>query len=503
MELSSVVTLKYNTEKWLDAQNKADSEWLSNNNSPTKMVTLNYRRDRLDASTPALSPVPWMVKKEFKPRKPKYNENDPFLIRPVSESLQRLREYEKNVQLVGAIKADINWYHDLTNVAQRLRLLRDTYKVLQAVRKKRAMGERVDFRTAHEFKSRTGSPVPLDENASGGHPGDEDAQSRQGASLASTPVAAPARRGRPRKRGGGAGRGRKPGPRLRTVVPLPMLTATRSRASRRKQEAAEAAAAAGATAASETKSGGDSRDSRDSTPALTSDNAQQPETSLLTQFGTQDLKSLLGLSQPDQASMLELGSNPVVTGLMPEYQTSQAQKQSHGYFSFEANPPENVPVNAEQQGLADASDLQLMDALTTANAMYDNGASDAPGVPDPGARHVPLQRATPQEHIFSELQHNAQWEPPQQHPGVPYGEYYPQSHYQNPSVLSELTMSIIENLKRKNPSGLVLASLYNRPGGFNFSPQWAAQQEHRQQHEGGADTSASSHHLPNDGNPPS
>ncbi|EEQ37052.1 predicted protein [Clavispora lusitaniae ATCC 42720] len=214
----STVVLRYNREKW-DARSRSGSV------SPTKFVTLTYQRSegtpsrpqtpfleppkhfdgRTDISSPALSPSPAVSmpgSPVFFPRPKEVSAVSEH--RPVSQSLRALKEYK-------AYSSEKAWYIDLVNVAQRLRLLRDTFKVIQSVRKKRMMGERADFRSAQENASR--SPMFSDDEHT--HAKTEDDEN-MGPPIQVPP---PNRRGRPRKKGT---RGRKPAvrvpvePRVRT-----------------------------------------------------------------------------------------------------------------------------------------------------------------------------------------------------------------------------------------------------------------------------------------------
>ncbi|PVH17649.1 uncharacterized protein CXQ87_000542 [Candidozyma duobushaemuli] len=420
--MSRLVTLRYNSDKWHEAQLNRGSD-SSAQNSPSKMITLNYRKERSSTPTPAVSPVPWLFKKrEEKARRPKYDENEPFLVRPAAESLARLRNYESFIDPEDPLQADKNWYHDLTNVAQRLKLLRDTYKVLQAVRKKRAMGERVDFRTAHELKSKTGSPVHSDD--------DREKNSEE----EKPPPPPPARRGRPRKRGGGV-RGRKPGPRSRAAIPAPGPTATRSRGRRREADKVE-----------ERKMASDSA----STPAP-SEGFSHDESSLTT----------VGLASSSQP----LASNEImVPELMPRLAAKQAGQDVGANWA--PGPGDSQTDQDLMSGLGQELGQRLTQELTQAS------------FPDPGSQD---QVSQDQFANSSQAPSYAQWSEWQNNPvnqGIQLDEYLAHG-YAEPSSLSESTVSIIENLKRRNPSGSVLASLYNRPGGLNFSPQWAAQNNYQ------------------------
>lgn len=218
----SEVVLRYTPEKWIEAQERLGSA------SPSRFVTLSYQpRDQLLA-TPSPSrerPSASSVRRHVRPN----SSSTEYFVRPISESLERLANYGKTPGADVQVE-EKNWYHDLTNVGQRLRLLRETFKVIQLVRKKRMMGERADFKMLNEFRtSYTGSPLVLDDD---GHSRTEDEDEANASSAPEIPPPPPPnRRGRPRKK---QTRGRKPGPRRETAgAPV-----TRTRASRRIQEPA-------------------------------------------------------------------------------------------------------------------------------------------------------------------------------------------------------------------------------------------------------------------------
>lgn len=403
------------------------------------MITLNYRKERLSTPTPFLSPVPWVSKKrEERVRRPKHDENEPFLVRLVAESLERLRNYKLQNDSENTKKADQCWYVDLTNVAQRLRLLRDTYKVLQAVRKKRAMGERVDFRTAHELKSKTGLPDPLDDDL---RKNNEDEK---------PPPPPPARRGRPRKRGG-AGRGRKPGPRLRTAIPAtaPEPTATRGRGRRRAVDKP--------TEAKET-------------PA-----PLEPSSTPAPSEGFNYDDSVLTAVGPGSLSQPLPGNEIMVPELMPRLAAKQARE----------NPPDQSSSHHGEElmaGLGQELGQRLTQELGQLERNEDFGGS---GGAQMGQWQAP-QWQNPAMGMSGVVGPGANM-----NMGMGMDEYLAQGY--DPNSLSELTVSIIENLKRRNPSGLVLASLYGRPGGLNFLPQWTGPGVYSGESQEAADSQWSEH----------
>lgn len=217
------VVLHYNTEKWAEQNSgeKQNSGHILNSGhklnsaSPSKFVTFNYRPENLATPSPCRAPSK---------RRPEA-ETTEFFEKPVADSLKYLAAYTALVEKEPIVAVEKNWYHDLTNVAQRLLLLRDTFKVLQSVRKKRSMGEKADFRSVHDFRtSRTGSPTVLDDER---HSDDDE--------TSSAPERPVSRRGRPRK---GQTRGRKPANPRKTETPTP-----RARPSRRAAAVAAAAVA--------------------------------------------------------------------------------------------------------------------------------------------------------------------------------------------------------------------------------------------------------------------
>lgn len=218
----SEVVLRYTPEKWIEAQERLGSA------SPSRFVTLSYQpRDQL-LGTPSPSRERTSAPPVRRHVRPNLSSTE-YFVRPISESLERLASYGKTPGADVQVE-EKNWYHDLTNVGQRLRLLRETFKVIQLVRKKRMMGERADFKMLNDFRtSHTGSPLVLDDD---GHSRTEDEDEANASSAPEVPPPPPPnRRGRPRKK---QTRGRKPGPRRETAgTPV-----TRTRASRRVQEPA-------------------------------------------------------------------------------------------------------------------------------------------------------------------------------------------------------------------------------------------------------------------------
>lgn len=263
---SNIVTINYSPQKWAQAQENAQSELRAfGGDSPTRFVTLNYKKD---TSSPL--PLSWSTTIPMRGKKDPRGD-EPFEETPIKVSLQRLRQYPSAMSEPEADgqAIDRQWYGDVVNIGQRLRLLRDTYKVLQAVRKKRSLGERVDFRAMNDFKiSSTGSPLVLeDEHGNGSVHTDEENHH-----VAPTPTSTShsttsngARRGRPRKRGT---RGRKPNLERRERNPATAAAPARSRTSRRLQEAAAAEAEVGDNGGRDLDGGRDitTENSRASTP---------------------------------------------------------------------------------------------------------------------------------------------------------------------------------------------------------------------------------------------
>lgn len=219
------VVLRYSPEKWHERQNLLPQSLLPQKLPLNSQLPVAHRR-RID---PSPSPSRF-VTLSYQRRAARRKEKTQYIEKPIADSLRSLQRYEDLVAIpdrpeklrtkksvaeapkfdtkvyVSHVQhAEKEWYHDLTNVAHRLRLLRDTFKVIQLVRKKRSMGERADFRSVHDFKtSRTGSPTILDDERS---EEDEDTVS------SAVEIPTPNRRGRPKKK---QTRGRKPGKKLET-----------------------------------------------------------------------------------------------------------------------------------------------------------------------------------------------------------------------------------------------------------------------------------------------
>lgn len=479
MDQSGVVVLRYNVEKWHEAV-ASHSDSASASTSPSKVVTLSYRKDRLGTPTPRLLPVPWLIKAREEParvvKKPVYDANEPYITRSVEDSLIRLRKYGESFEkfqknghyspfLYDRSALDKNWYHDATNVAQRLRFLRDTYKVLQAVRKKRAMGERVDFKTAHEAKSRsrTGSPAPLD----------EDHQNLGNEEHKVEVVAAP-RRGRPRKRGGV--RGRKPGPRLRVgLVTAPVGTRSRrGRPPNQPQPAPVPNEATNEEENAETKEENVQNRKNDESAGNTGgvDADLQPKMEPARDSGMEFMM------EADKLRMLESAVEEM------RAEESQGVKHYEENYGNQKNYGNQNQDHQNQEGNYGAQEGQYppqssydTSMLTNLDPSQSSGGQWGPEImvpelmplrPDSG-RQIPPTGFENDPSLWNSQPFD--WlQNPQQAPEIPQegdGE-----NRQDPASLSELTMSIIENLKRRNPSGLVLASLYGRPGGLSFAPQW-------------------------------
>lgn len=179
-----IVTIKYSPLKWAQMQNGTSlklpndpgSKQNSRSNSPTKSAqNLFYTRRKHVQALSSLS-----------------------FIKPIEDSLQAMKNYQPNSEN-SSISFEVleqNWYGDVTNVGQRLKLLRDTFKVIQTVRKKKAAGQKVDFKPVYDIRaSQIGSPPHLDDE--GPRPKTEDEDEYR---VKVYPP--PARRGRPRKRRG-------------------------------------------------------------------------------------------------------------------------------------------------------------------------------------------------------------------------------------------------------------------------------------------------------------
>lgn len=200
----------------------ADTTYYIMSEPSASEVVLKFNAARLPAriGTPAdARPTVPVLRADFTYRNDDAVAPAEATVRPVSESVHNMAQYTGP----PSAEKDAQWYRDVLNVGQRLKLLRDTFKVIQLVKIKRALGERVDFRLASDVRHvvRAGSPAA----------GTDDAGSSGGgghvtSSLAvAGPPAGPGRRGRPRK----SARGRKPGPRAAAAAARP----TRTRTSRR------------------------------------------------------------------------------------------------------------------------------------------------------------------------------------------------------------------------------------------------------------------------------
>ncbi|KAJ8140820.1 hypothetical protein OY671_005999 [Metschnikowia pulcherrima] len=174
------VVIRYDPERWAEKEEEETS--------PSKMVSFNYTKPAPAQSRVSMLQVP--RKRHLIPL------SSTSFERPIKESLENLSQYaEKRDSGQPVETVEKEWYEDLTNVAQRLKFLRDTFKVIQSVRKRKMMGERADFRTLYDTKvSRTGSPLLSDDEKLGS----ED-ETRAQMAIPAPPVS---RRGRPRKRRG-------------------------------------------------------------------------------------------------------------------------------------------------------------------------------------------------------------------------------------------------------------------------------------------------------------
>lgn len=153
--------------------------------------------------------------------------SDTYTEIPIEQSLARMQNYAAELDTASIYDVENNWYVDVTNVAQRLKVLRDAFKVIQSVRKKKMMGERADFRSLYDTKTaRGGSPALSDDDANG-HTDDDD-ENR----VPPPPPPTAGRRGRPRKK---RGRERKVGLTRADANPVGRPP-KRTRASRRLQE---------------------------------------------------------------------------------------------------------------------------------------------------------------------------------------------------------------------------------------------------------------------------
>ena len=184
-----VVTIKYSPVKWAQSLNgnKSDIQSYAENNT---------------ASTPA-SPSKnnytqiYTRKKQISPLSTQSFE------RPVQESINNMKNYA-NASKLNSILFQVleqSWYGDLLNVAQRLKLLRDAYKVIQTVRKKKALGLKVDFKPIFDTKCLRIDKPNLDDESQQHNRTEDEYEDK----VREYPP--PTRRGRPRKK---HGRERKP-----------------------------------------------------------------------------------------------------------------------------------------------------------------------------------------------------------------------------------------------------------------------------------------------------
>lgn len=181
-----MVTIKYSPVKWAQAHNDETATLANYDNflnksekrseSPTKIPASHYYNRRRHLQP--LSSLGFQ--------------------KPTQDSINSMKNYllDAKKNEVSFIELEKNWYGDLINVGQRLKLLRDAYKVIQAVRKKKALGIKVDFRPIYDTKaSRNDSPAHLDDESRPHKTDDEDEYKVR-------EYPPPTRRGRPRKKRG-------------------------------------------------------------------------------------------------------------------------------------------------------------------------------------------------------------------------------------------------------------------------------------------------------------
>ncbi|GEQ67186.1 hypothetical protein JCM33374_g850 [Metschnikowia sp. JCM 33374] len=203
MDPGSVV-LRYSPARWTemgagDHGNHAHHD--SHTDVPSKIVSFNYTKSPTSSQGRSAP-----LQHSPQPPPPRKRHLVPLTSssfeRPVKESLENLSHYAHFMKMATKPVPEIeqDWYNDLTNVGQRLKFLRDTFKVVQSVRKRKMMGERADFRSLYDARlSRTGSPsLSDDEMRTNALSEDEDHASPRPA----IPVAPANRRGRPPKRRG-------------------------------------------------------------------------------------------------------------------------------------------------------------------------------------------------------------------------------------------------------------------------------------------------------------
>lgn len=92
-----------------------------------------------------------------------------LLKRTYQESLQSMKKYQEEHLLSSLSDYDLEnaWYYDLQNVSLRLHYLREVYKAIQTLKKRRAHNR--DHRTVVTLQSSNmGTPLALEDEGSGG-----------------------------------------------------------------------------------------------------------------------------------------------------------------------------------------------------------------------------------------------------------------------------------------------------------------------------------------------
>lgn len=196
------VVLRYTPTRWREAQqNRAG-------NSPSKFVTLSYQNKEPDLALPSptrsgsAGPLPQPHYAVASTTRKRYLQplSAEAIEKPVYESLKEMLNYGMDTSRKPFSVQEAEWYVDVTNVAQRLKLLRETYKVIKSVRKKKLMGEKADFQSLFDLRlSGNNSTHAMDDDRNVQFRSEDDDDPD---SSARRPPPIPNRRGRPRKKRG-------------------------------------------------------------------------------------------------------------------------------------------------------------------------------------------------------------------------------------------------------------------------------------------------------------
>lgn len=211
----SLVTIRYSPAKWAQAHENGQQQDHPNYLAPETLKTGPRTSPKIPAA------------QYYTRRKHIQVLSSLYFHKSTEDSIKSMNSYpmDLNKGFEEFKNLETSWYGDLINVGQRLKLLRDAFKVIQTVRKKKALGLKVDFKPVYDTKTpRMGSPAHLDDE---GHlinrtDDDDDFKVKE--------YPPPTRRGRPRKK---RGRERKP---TTGRGDLRAAQSSRTRLSRRQQE---------------------------------------------------------------------------------------------------------------------------------------------------------------------------------------------------------------------------------------------------------------------------